>query len=545
MDIIEIITKPFIYVIDYDYHLIYLSDTARQVFSDMHIGDNCLPIFERLGVPYEPSQPLQKTIRKEMIFSNHFNQLLLSRYYPIEWPERGDCCLITIVPSAIAKPAFSSVHATALQLDSLRQLQRDEYFLQDMSLYIQQHDPSFFCMVAIDIEHFKLFNKWYGREQGDKLLSEIACFLIQMQDKYDAIACYCGGDRFCILLPNQKALVQEIQTSVTNLLLHHTDSSGFLPAFGVYVISNTSESFTEIYDHAKIALSLIKGNYTTRVKWYEDSMTKRMEDELHLLSDVEAGLHNNEFTFYIQPKCNMSNGKVVGGEALIRWIHGQQGFVSPGVFVPVLERNGFITKLDKYVWESVCKKQREWLDAGLEPLPISVNVSRIDIYTMDVAAFFCELLEKYHLDSKYIEIEITESAYAEDFELIHKTVLSLSKSGLRVLMDDFGSGYSSLNMLNDVNVDILKLDMRFLDFTECDAKKGYGILEIIIELARFMQLPIIVEGVETQEQTESLLRMGCNYAQGYYFYRPLPVEEFEKILRQEGQLDYAGIYHSS
>lgn len=544
MDVTKIITEPFIYVTDYDYRLVYLNDIARRVLPDIQAGDSSTLIFDRLNVPYDSGRPLKKHIPRENCFSKYFNQWFILRYYPIEWPDEGDCCLITVVPSSIAKPAFASVHATALRQDSIRQLQRDEAFLQDISLYIQQHDPSFFCMVAIDIEHFKLFNKWYGRDRGDRLLSEIGSFLIQIQNDYDAIACYCGSDRFCILLPNDKELVEKIQTGVTNLLLHYTDSSGFLPAFGVYIISSTTESFTEIYDHAKIALSLIKGNYNTRVKWYENSLTERIEDELRLLSDVEIGLQRGEFTFYIQPKCNMSSGKVVGGEALTRWIHATRGFISPGYFIPILERNGFITKLDKYIWESVCKKQREWLDRGFEPLPLSVNVSRIDICTIDVAAYFCELLQKYRLDCKYIEVEITESAYAEDFELIHKTVLSLAKYGFRVLMDDFGSGYSSLNMLNNVSIDVLKLDMRFLDFKERDAKKGYGILEMIIELARLMQLPIIVEGVETKEQTESLLKMGCSYAQGYYFYRPLPIEEFEKILTQKGQLDYEGIFHS-
>ena len=191
--------------------------------------------------------------------------------------------------------------------------------------------------------------------------------------------------------------------------------------------------------------------------------------------------------------------------------------VSPGVFVPVLEKNGFIASLDRYVWKNVCQWLRSWLDKGHQPVPISINVSRIDIFSMDVPAYLTELLQTYDLPAKLLKVEITESAYAESNDKIIRTVKQLRDAELLVMMDDFGSGYSSLNMLKSIAVDVLKLDMRFLDIDEEEESKGVGILESVVNMARQMRMPIIVEGVETQKQESYLLKLGCRYSQGFYY----------------------------
>ena len=218
-----------------------------------------------------------------------------------------------------------------------------------------------------------------------------------------------------------------------------------------------------MYDLAVIALSSVKGNYAQRVSRYDSRMKQKLEEDHRLLSEIQRALENGEITFYAQPKCNMRTGKIVGLESLVRWNHPERGLIAPGVFIPLLENNGLVTKLDLYVWEEVCRNVKKWIDSGRKPVPISVNVSRIDIYTLNVTRVFQELISRYCLDPRLIEIEITESAYVEEYKVITAVVEELRSAGFTVLMDDFGSGYSSLNMLKDVNVDVLKIDMKFLD----------------------------------------------------------------------------------
>ena len=214
--------------------------------------------------------------------------------------------------------------------------------------------------------------------------------------------------------------------------------------------------------------------------------------------------------------------------------------IPPARFVPILEKYGMVTNLDKYIWEGVCAWLRKWIDAGNTPVPISVNVSQIDIFSIDVPEYFNGLLEKYRLPARLIKIEITESAYVEDTAVVRETVRRLRNLGFLVLMDDFGSGYSSLNMLRSLNVDVIKLDAQFLHISENESRKGISILESIINMAKTMTIPVIVEGVETPEQINFLADLGCRYMQGYYFYRPMPVEEFENLIRDPKNVDLNG-----
>ena len=318
-------------------------------------------------------------------------------------------------------------------------------------------------------------------------------------------------------------------------------SAGFLPAFGVYEIEDWNLSVSMMYDRASIALSTVKGNYLNRTGRYDAGMKKKMEDDQVLLSEVQRALDNREFIFYAQPQCNMLTGKIIGLESLVRWNHPVRGIVQPGEFIPLLESNGFITNLDLYVWDMVCGRLHDWIAAGHKPIPIAVNVSRIDIYSMNVTNTFAELTSRYEIDPALLAIEITESAYAEDYNLIRQVVIDLRNAGFTVFMDDFGSGYSSLNMLKDVNVDVIKIDTKFLDMNEYSQNRGMGILETIVRMARLTQLRVIAEGVEKKEQVDFLRNVGCIYGQGYYYYRPMPIEQFEPLLLHEENVDYRGI----
>lgn len=263
--------------------------------------------------------------------------------------------------------------------------------------------------------------------------------------------------------------------------------------------------------------------------------------ELEISMDIQRALEDGEIIFFVQPKCNVYTGKIVGGEALVRWKHKEKGLISPGVFIPVLEKTGELTKLDQYIWEQVCIWQRGLLDRGIRPVPVSVNVSNLDIQNMNVPDYFCSLAQKYELSPALIEIEITETTYAKDYSIVIETVQRLHEAGFKVLMDDFGSGYSSLNMLQNIDIDVLKLDMRFLNIQHEKMKKSVRILESVINMAQTIGLPMIAEGVEAQEHINALKDMGCNYAQGYYFFRPMAVEDMERLLVDEAMMDYQGV----
>lgn len=426
-------------------------------------------------------------------------------------------------------------------LDAEVGLYRRSAFLAKAETMLRSVSGKKYCLMTIDIEHFKLFNEWYGHEAGDEFLKNIGAHLREAQDEHGGLAGYMGDDDFCIILPNDKVILMKLQNQIMSYIKRYGGNAGFLPAFGIYEISDSTLPVGMMYDRAVMALASVKGNYAQRVCWYDAGMMQKMKDDHKLLTEVQKALEDNEFTFYVQPKCDMQTGKIVGLESLIRWIHPTRGLIKPGEFIPLLESNGFIANLDMFVWEQVCICLKEWIDRGRVPIPISVNVSRMDLYVLDVPQCFKRLVKKYGLEPRLVEVEITESAYAEEYDVISEMVDELREAGFTVLMDDFGSGYSSLNMLKDVNVDILKIDMKFLNTNESNGNKGMEILEVIIRMAQLMGLRVIAEGVETKEQVDMLWEMGCAYSQGYYFYHPMPREEIEKLLEDEDNVDYRGI----
>ena len=413
-------------------------------------------------------------------------------------------------------------------------------FMEEARWFIQGTNPNAYCMIAIDILHFRLFNKFHGREMGDRFLRHIADELKHMRTEYGGVAGYFEGDNFCIVMPFRKNLIQELWDRISAGLTSQSSALGVLPVFGVAPVDDPELPLEIFHDRATLART--RAAARVPISYYDPSMESYLEEEMRLLMEVTEALERDEFTFFAQPQCDIFTGKIVGAESLVRWQHPDKGLIPPGKFIPVLERSGMIHLLDRQVWEQVCRWLRSWLDRGYQPVPISINISRIDIMSMDVPAYLGYLLKKYDLPPKYIKTEITESAYAEEDETIDNTVERLRDEGLLVMMDDFGSGYSSLNMLKSIPVDVLKIDMRFLEITEENEQKGIGILESIVNMARLLGMPVIVEGVETQRQESVLRGMGCRYTQGYYYYRPLPIDQFESLLADERQLDFTGLH---
>ncbi len=451
------------------------------------------------------------------------------------------------------EPVYVSMRATRMQDDGshiiigvntenvddrseLTGLYTEASFVAHAKELIKEH-PDGWCMIALDLEHFKLFNEWYGRDQGDELLAQIGEKLRDVERETGGLACYMGQDDFCMLAPYDKKDVQDLYTAIHGMIMERGTSVGFMPAVGVCMASAES-SIEALYDHASLASNHAKENYHERIRIFEPSMYQRTEQDYQILSDFQKALADHELFIVLQPQCQIQSGKIAGAESLVRWKKADGTFVSPGIFVPVLEKYGFVTDLDQFVWEEVCAWQRSWIDSGHTPLPISVNVSQIDIFTIDVPSYFDLLIWKYKLPVDVIKIEITESAYVGDGS-VADTVRRLREKGFLVLMDDFGSGYSSLNMLRNLNVDIIKLDAQFLRMSD-DDRKGVHILESIVNLAKTMGVPIIVEGVETKEESDFIASLGCRYVQGYFFYKPMSVPDFETLIADPERIDTGG-----
>lgn len=403
-------------------------------------------------------------------------------------------------------------------------------FLKIAQDFLDTHVSSDWCIISIDIERFKLFNNWYGQEAGDILLQKISQYLLRIQQMKGFPAGHFGGDHFFMCIPNNNNLINMIYQTIRGYIGEHSNNEGFLPIIGVYQISEQHPDVAIMCNNAQLASSEVKGNFNKRICYFTNDIMNQLEKEQNLLHDVTVGLENNEFTFYLQPKCNSITGAIVSMEALSRWINPTRGFVSPGEFIPFLENNGMIAALDTYIWDAVCQTLASWKKDKLYVIPISINVSVADIEAINVPEYLFNLIRKYHLSPEMLLVEITETAFAENSIIVRETIDKLHQYGFCILMDDFGSGYSSLNMLKDANVDILKLDMNFIEINQKNRQKGIQIIDSIVNMAHKLNLPIIAEGVETLDQLEMLHSLNCVYAQGYYFFKPMPVADAEYLL---------------
>ena len=417
-------------------------------------------------------------------------------------------------------------------------------FCESVQRLIGKQADTLFALAAIDIDFFKMFNEMYGRDAGDSVISSTAAFLRRFAEKTGGVAGYFGGDDFALVLPwkqvaDMNRFCGELSTFDGNCFV-----DGFYPSVGIYLIEDRTLPVDGMYDRACIALGAIRGSFTEHITLYDAARHGRTRDRLMMLVDARRGLRDGEFIFWLQPKCDMKSGKVIGAEALVRWQHKVRGMVSPGDFIPVLERHNSISLLDRYIWEAVCKWQRSLIDEGIEPLPCSVNVSRMDFREMDIAKHFIGLTEKYGLPHSLIELEVTEGAFVDTSLFIDDTIKRLREAGFKILMDDFGSGYSSLHSLRDLSFDILKTDIRFLD-KGSHTRRGIDIMESIHNMARLLGVPVIVEGVETSDQVDDLLSIGLNYAQGYYFHKPLPVDVYNQMIANPYNVERAGLTYQA
>lgn len=424
-----------------------------------------------------------------------------------------------------------------MQFDPVSGLYNRHQFQREARKQLDAHPEKSYLFVRFDMDNFHTFNDLYGVSAGNRLIASLK----ELLASFDVSHTVCGhieADHFACLLPQEEYGHMPNMRMIINWLKSHSPSFDFSPKIGIYVVNDITLDIEVMSNRALLALNSIKGTYGAHIAFYTEAMRERMLHEQSIVNDMSSALENGEFEPYIQPQYNYGTGKMVGAELLLRWNHPQKGILAPGDFVPIFESNGFINEIDKHVWEVACRTQRRWIDMNLPIVPLSVNVSRADINDPNLCRTLQKMVETYALNPKLIHLEITETAYLKNPEQLIDAVKKLRLQGFIVEMDDFGSGYSSLNMLRDVEVDALKLDMSFLKDHKVGTRSE-SILRLIVRMARLLKIPLIAEGVETKEQADYLAQAGCTLMQGYYFARPMRTQEFEERLLHVNSTDGA------
>lgn len=419
-----------------------------------------------------------------------------------------------------------------VQYDRLTGLYSKEFFYRRAKERILAHPERSYDIICSDIENFKLINDIFGMPAGDRLLRGLADLYTTMVGDKGICGRY-NADQFACLLEHRWTYTDDLFIKATQTINSLSSAKNVVMKWGIYAVEDRSVSVEQMCDRALLAARSIKGRYGTYFAAYDDTLRNKLLREQAITNGMESALAQEQFEIYLQPKYCIKDDSLAGAEALVRWNHPEWGMQSPAEFIPLFEKNGFITKLDQFVWDRACAALQSWDEKGYPAISVSVNVSRADIYNADIADILIKTVRKYRLPPSRLHLEITESAYTENPKQIIDTVGRLRELGFVIEMDDFGSGYSSLNMLNQMPLDVLKLDMKFIQ-VETAKPVNQGILRFIMGLARWMNLSVVAEGVETREQLVRLREIGCDYVQGYYFAKPMPCGEFEALLNERG-----------
>ena len=420
------------------------------------------------------------------------------------------------------------IHTT--RNDSLTGLYNREYFYEYCANMDTYQPDAEMDAIAINVNRFHLINELHGHAYGDDILCAIAEEIKRIIDSTKGIGCRCAPDTFFMYI-HSGSDYDEIVSRVENAIRQETGANSRISVrMGVYVKCGKDIGIAQRFERSIVAADALKKNYSSGYMLYD---LKMHEDEMfgeRLISDIDEAIREHQFKVYYQPKFRINKDKpeLCGAEALVRWNHPEFGMISPAMFIPLFEKNGIIRELDSYVWHNAARQVREWEKSTGRTVPVSVNVSRIDVYDPKLADTLLEIQKEHSLSRDEFVLEITESAYTDDTGHLENQLDKLRALGFRLEMDDFGSGFSSLNMLTSIKLDAIKLDMQFIR-NLCNSEKDARIVKLVKEIAEFLELPVIAEGVETREQYEVLKDIGIDIIQGFYFSKPIPPAEFEKF----------------
>ncbi|HBF4428241.1 TPA: EAL domain-containing protein [Clostridioides difficile] len=420
--------------------------------------------------------------------------------------------------------------------DSLSGIKNKEKFRKDSMYILKNYYQDNFYLVQLDVNKFKYINEMFGYAEGNKILIHISQVLNNNTNKYE-ICARMDNDHFILLIAcnTEDELLNrlsKINKEICNLNTTNSSKYKIVMSSGIYKITKKDDikKIDLLIDRANIAAKSKKEKYEHSYSFFNEDTRNRLYKEKRLEDNMNKALEKGEFIVYYQPKYSLDDvNEIEGAEALIRWNSPEFGFISPIDFVPLFEKNGFIVNIDMFVFEEVCKTLNKWINKGYTPVPISVNMSRVHLYRDNFIENITDLISKYNISPEFIELELTESVVFDNLNILIDIMKKIKEIGFLISMDDFGSGYSSLNLLKDLSFDILKLDRGFLIETT-DTKRGKIIISKIVEMAKAIDIKVICEGVETYEQVEFLKEIGCDKVQGYLFAKPMVLDEFEKHL---------------
>ncbi len=406
-----------------------------------------------------------------------------------------------------------------------------DFFMQYMSQIDEKDPQSLKDTVAFDVEHFHLIREIHGKTVADEILSYIGSNIRGFLETHPGIAGRWDADQFYMYIAHLED-TRELEELLERL-------NGYSPDLTVRVHAGIYTSVAQEVEEerktaaAKSACNTLSNNYTKVIAVYSEKLHEEEVYAERLINDMADAMNEKQFKVYMQPKYDVTEEepRIAGAEALVRWQHPELGMVSPGRFIPLFEGNGLVQRLDHYIWEETARIIADWKLKYHRSVPVSVNVSRIDLYDPEIKTRLLGIIERYHLEKKDLHLEITESAYAEDMDTVLSTIASLQDEGFVIEMDDFGSGFSSLNMLSRMPIDALKFDMQFARTIDTDLKQ-YHLVESLIGFARMLGVMTIAEGVENKEQYLAMKKAGCDIIQGYYFAKPLVEEEFEHYIEE-------------
>ncbi|MBQ9320553.1 MAG: EAL domain-containing protein [Acidaminococcaceae bacterium] len=458
-----------------------------------------------------------------------YSQRLASRIQKIEY---GINCCFVILAVMLLRQLMHIMYVIGRnrdfrEKDTVSNLYKKDYFYEHADNILNGDSQQPYTVLCTYVEHFNLLNEKYSGQKCNAMLRELA----DMLHRYIPDCALDGRlseDTFSFLVKKQPddAWLGKLQKTVEKDFCYPVSIK-----YGVYDQNAKGLSIAKMCDRIRMSVDNIKNKYGSNLVHYDEKMLEQARRQHFIVQNMEKALEGHQFKAYFQPKHSLHTDQTGGAEVLVRWIHPELGFMNPGEFIPLFEENGFVTRMDYYIWEEACVALRRWKEEGMPVIPLSVNMSRRDFEEPDIVAKIVALADKYGLEHELLHIEVTESSIASDPEKLAGIVAALHNAGFIIELDDFGSGYSSIATLNELTLDVLKLDMSLV--RKDDPASDNSVLKFAVMLGKMLGLKLVAEGVESVDQVERLREMGCDYIQGYYYSRPLPQAEFEAYLRKE------------
>lgn len=468
-----------------------------------------------------------------------------------------NCFLFLIMKRVekMQKEAYDQMMKIAFYDDVTNGYNKAKFIIEAQNVLKNVTSDDKYALVLMDITKFKVINELYGFDIANVILKDVYDTIKSNLPEGSLLARSYAATYIFIIKYNTEedinSIIDKIHQDIANYnsdkmnklkTTHNKVVAKLVPLFGVYLIHDVTVPIYMMCDRVGLAKRTIVDNVNKYISYYDDNLRRQLLSEKTIEDEMHSALASHQFVMYLQPKYNMKTLRVAGSEALVRWIHPTKGFIPPGEFIPLFEKNGFVLNVDRYIWEQACKAIKSWIDRGYTPVPISVNVSRLHLSNEFFIEDLKELIQKYQIPTELLELELTESAGFEDFDKFVDIVNELKNQGFSIAMDDFGSGYSSLNMLRQIPCDILKLDKGFIDDTTTD-ERGKIVVQHVLSMAKNLSLKTVSEGIETVEQAQFLTDSGCDIAQGFLYAKPMPLEDFEKVAFSENsKLNIEGLH---